>query len=134
MPEEKVQYFIEIEAPEDGCEATDLKAATLNSSRSNRKGKLKISTGTGYVVDPGLLNIYPNPSDGIFTISMELERMDNVELNVFDITGKIIIRKQFDNVPFRLDSQIDLTGYEDGIYQVHLKTGNILLQRILIKD
>jgi hypothetical protein len=134
VPEEQVQYFIEIEPPGGSCEVSDRKAATLNSSRSNRKGKLKISTWTGSVVDLGRLDIYPNPSSGLYTLNLELANMSGAEMKVFDASGKLILHKKFSNLPQRLDSQIDLRGYEDGIYQVLLKAGNVLHQRTLIKN
>ncbi len=134
VTDEGVYYFIEIMAPEPGCTATDFKAATLNSSRSNRKGKLKISSGIESIIDLSKLNIYPNPSSGIINVSMELKGMDNVTLTVFDVNGKRIMQKKYDNVPYYLETQVDLSGYGDGIYHVQLKTSNALLHRILIKE
>ncbi len=126
-----VLYYIQVDAP-GTCDA-DLKAATYNSSRSNRKSKQQ-GTGIESLIDLSRLNIYPNPSSGIFNLSMELEGMESIEMRVFDIAGKMIIARKFENVPFSLETQIDLSGYSDGIYQVQLRTGRLLLHRIIIKD
>ena len=126
-----VTYYVQIVAP--GVCDTDLKAATYNSSRSNRKSRLQ-GTGIESLIDLSKLNIYPNPSSGIFNLNMELEGIESIEMKVFDIAGRMMISREFENVPFSLETQINLNNYRDGIYQVQLRTGSILLHRVIIKE
>jgi len=133
-PKQYLTYFIEVEHPAGGCTSDDKKASTFNSSKSNRKNRLK-SGSTGIVDLMGLnnLRLYPNPGQGMYNLSVDLDNLDNVSIKVFDITGKIVMNGEFENVPYRLDTQIDLTAHPDGIYQVHLKTNKAYYHRILIK-
>lgn len=62
------------------------------------------------------LIIYPNPSNGIFTIEREFSEMDNYQIT--DITGKIIANGELNDT----QSQIDLSAAQTGVY--FLKTGN----------
>ncbi|MFC2099101.1 T9SS type A sorting domain-containing protein, partial [Bacteroidota bacterium] len=134
VTEDGVYYFIEIAAPNDGCTATENKASTLNSSRSNRKSKLKSGeTGIGSIIDLDKLNIYPNPSNGIFNIHMELESMDNIDIKVFDINGRLMIQKKIEHMPTQVDTQLNLSGFKDGVYHILIKTNNTLLHRMVVK-
>lgn len=53
------------------------------------------------------LLIYPNPSNGIFTI----KSTENIEVSVFDMLGKLIMTRKLG-----LESSIDLSQYRDGVY------------------
>ena len=71
----------------------------------------------------------PNPTNGIFEIS--LSGYTNIEqLNVYDISGKIIIS----STPFSSRTSIDLSGFEAGIYVVKVRTSKglntIFVERI----
>ena len=80
------------------------------------------------------IRIYPNPGTGVFNLSMDLANMDNVSIKIFDVSGKLVMTREYENIPYRLDTQFDLTGFADGIYQIHVRTSNTLLHRILIKE
>jgi hypothetical protein len=60
-------------------------------------------------------SIYPNPSTGIVNIITRTSAM--VTLEVYDITGKMIISKDFTK-----DYQLDLSGAYSGLYFILLKT------------
>ena len=87
-PDADLWYYIEAEHP-TGC--TPLKAATLNSSRSNRINKLKEAPeAVRSFVDAYNLVVYPNPSEGKFRILMETGHPENIDIRVFDLIGKLV--------------------------------------------
>ena len=65
---------------------------------------------------------------------MDTDQADQVSIKVFDLSGKIIMNRLIDNPPDKLEEQIDLRDFADGIYQIHLKSHNTLIYRILIKQ
>ncbi|MFC2116878.1 T9SS type A sorting domain-containing protein [Bacteroidota bacterium] len=133
-PVEDLTYFIEVDKP-GGCTTSDRKASSLNSSRSNRKTKLQSGVeGIEDLMKIGSFSVYPNPGTGVFNLRMDLDEIDNVSIKVFDISGKLVMTRQYERVPHRLETQLDLTGFSDGIYQIHVKTRNAFLHRILIKE
>lgn len=133
-PKEDLTYFIEVDHP-TGCTSDDKKASTLNSSKSNRQNRLKEEeTGILDLASIAGFSIYPNPGPGLYNLNMDLDIIDNVSVKVFDVSGKLIMTRQYLNVPFSLSEQIDLTGYSDGIYQIHVRTSKALFHRILIKE
>jgi len=134
-PIEDPWYFVEIEAPSGGCTTTDKKAATYNYSRSNRKTKFK-SEGTfmDNLMNISNFSIYPNPGTGVFNMSMDLNNLDNISVKIFDMSGKLVLTWEEKNVPYHIDTQFDLSGLADGLYQFHVRTSNAMLHRILIKE
>lgn len=133
-PMEDLTYFIEIEHP-DSCTATDKKASTHNSSRSNRITRLKPKvTGIRELLSNASLQIYPNPGPGIFKLNMDVESMDDVFVKVYDISGKLLMAREYENIPSRFETELDLTGFSSGLYHLHVKTSSALLHGILIKE
>ena len=63
-------------------------------------------------------NLYPNPTNGIFVI--ELEENSKYEVTVIDILGKTVYTSSIND----MNTTIDLSGFEKGVYTVELKDEN----------
>jgi len=130
---ENLIYYIQTEHP-DGCTATDLKAETLNSVRSNRQSKLKITGFSANYFSNFNLTIWPNPSSGIYNLSLENINSEKIMLKVYDISGNIVYINEYKNPGDTFETILDLSHFAAGIYNVHLKTENTIFHRVLIKD
>lgn len=64
-----------------------------------------------------VLNIYPNPSSGIFKFDTDIE---NANIEVFSLTG-ILLKRQ--NINYS-NKTIDLTSFKNGIYTVNMKSSS----------
>jgi hypothetical protein len=74
------------------------------------------------------VTVYPNPSNGIFTI--EMPNMNTAKVMVMDITGKVV----FDNTVISND-QIKLQNVEQGMYFIRIAdptSGNIVVKKLLV--
>ncbi len=135
-PNESLTYFIEVLHP-GGCTSSEKKPATLNSARSNRRSSKK-SVTPGSVVEELFsdyqFGIYPNPSFGRFNIELEHDNLDKATVKIFDVSGKILEKIEYKDIHGRLDTQLDLSGYTDGMYQVQITTEHLILHRILVKE
>ena len=65
------------------------------------------------------INIYPNPSNGIFNITGEFNSSSNIIITVSDITGKVVLNKELNNVSI-LNQEIDLKNNNKGIYFIKI--------------
>ena len=70
---------------------------------------------------------YPNPTKGIFTIALG-SLNDNTSITVYDMLGKVIITKG----SITTTTQINLSGYEKGIYFVNIQSDNETIVRKVI--
>lgn len=66
--------------------------------------------------------IYPNPTDGIFTVSYTIQGNEAVNLKIIDITGQVVYFNKNLNAPIGQRNQIDIVGLRKGIYIVRLET------------
>jgi len=69
-----------------------------------------------------LLNIFPNPNNGTFTLnSILVKPSDNISINIYDMVGKLIYSKHIDTKTEVLHEDINIVGYAAGTYLVNVK-------------
>lgn len=75
------------------------------------------------------LQIYPNPSTGIFTVRLRQNfTSNNSSLAIFDINGKLVRQEKFNGL-----NQIDLNQERDGIYFIHVNIDyQVYTEKILL--
>ncbi len=69
------------------------------------------------------VNIYPNPSNSIFNISIELDKSNDLNIRVYDVIGQLVSDKKINNT-MGGNYSIDLSSETSGIYFVEIKTNN----------
>jgi len=83
-----------------------------------------------YLEQTAPLLIYPNPSEGRFTIDMKMNTPLKTEIEIYNINGK----KVYSAYTVDASSDIDLTGFSRGLYFVKMsnerwvKTGKVMIQ------
>ena len=76
--------------------------------------------------------VYPNPSNGMITVTLNEVVNDNVSIYLFDVTGKIV--KQFTKSAADKTINLDFTDVEMGTYILNIESDNQILNKtILIK-
>ena len=67
------------------------------------------------------LSIYPNPSEGLFTLNINTPQLENFNLTVRDVQGKTVYTKNV-NVNGEYRDDLDFTGFAKGIYYLQIQT------------
>jgi hypothetical protein len=122
-----------------GATASSLTSNTYTVTATDANG----CTGTGTVTINttginsigGLSNfsVFPNPSNGVFTTTLNLESASDVTISVVDMTGSKVYETT-DNAVKTLSKQMDLSSIAPGIYIMNVKTANgSVNQRLVIK-
>jgi len=75
-----------------------------------------------YVFDD--FTVFPNPSDGRFSVKFRSEETSDVEILVYDLLGRKIVKKNYKNLSNKFDERIDLQDVAGGIYILSVKRGN----------
>jgi hypothetical protein len=68
------------------------------------------------------LNIYPNPSTGIFTLSCNSKKQGALIITVYDILGKVILEKNAGDANGTIETSLDLSSQPEGEYLIRIKT------------
>lgn len=77
-------------------------------------------------------NIYPNPSKGVFYLTIDTEFTGNdISIEIADVSGKTVRTSKLKTQDAR---QVDLTGLNDGLYFVKLAVGNKITVRKVVID
>ena len=82
-------------------------------------------------VFPAEVQVYPNPSNGVFYVEIQETDLMQVELKVVNLIGKTVKQEP---VEANQRVRIDLHDQPKGVYFVHLKAGNdTYMKRIVIQ-
>jgi hypothetical protein len=69
-----------------------------------------------------LFSAYPNPSHGVYQIVFENIDMSDLEIEVYDLTGRLVLNQ---NVNYKNNLTIDLSKEATGMYLLKVKTNQV---------
>lgn len=82
------------------------------------------------------ITIYPNPSNGVFTVSLANMKAKRADLRIMNVIGNEIYHEVITRENAQLTTTIDLSRYSKakGLYYVKLETDNFsVVRRVIIK-
>lgn len=82
-----------------------------------------ITTGVDDISPSSAFEVYPNPSNGIFTIDLPNGEHQTVEVRIVDMLGKVVW-SNFRNEDATGRIIVDLSNEADGVYFAHLIAGS----------
>jgi hypothetical protein len=95
--------------------------------------KAKPQTGSQ---DDQEISIYPNPSNGVFTISLSKLEAKTADLRILNVIGNEIYHETLTNTDAHFSTTVDLNklSVAKGLYYVKLETDNFsAVKRVVIK-
>ena len=93
-----------------------------NTCDAGAKGKLSVSAGCNASAQPGMQNItaYPNPASGLTNVLFTLSKESKCVLELYDMNGRKMMRKELTAPAGRNKIMIDMSKYATGLYTVRL--------------
>lgn len=80
------------------------------------------------------INIYPNPTTGVFNIAITEAKFSEMTINVIDIQGKVVYSSVDKNVSSNYNKQINLEGLSKGLYYIKLNSDKgVKVQKLIIQ-
>jgi len=103
-------------------------AVTLNGCTDTSYCHLTALSGIASFVNGNSINVYPNPTSGMFNI--EVNNAEKQTMQVFDVTGKLVLTQ----VIQRGKTFVDASSLPNGVYNINItsNSGNIINQRLVI--
>lgn len=83
------------------------------------------------ITEPHAFKVYPNPSDGILTVDLDINQFKGspIRVKIYDLVGSLLFKKVEKNKLFT----IDLTNYPAGIYIINISGNGYSLSKNVIK-
>jgi hypothetical protein len=132
LPSDTVSYIIEIAHP-NGCSSSGKNpnpmATNLNSSRSNVYKVNGNMTGICNHSNELFVVVYPNPSKGVFTITMN-DLSANGTIQIFNMLGEEV--KRIDVKPTQKSMTVDMRGFAKGVYHLQMKDSDKIVNKKFI--
>lgn len=80
------------------------------------------------------VTIYPNPSTGVFTVSLANVEARKVELRIMNVIGNEIFHETLTDNDGTFKKTVDLKSYAKGLYYVKLEAdGFSTVRRVVVK-
>ncbi|MFA6524108.1 MAG: T9SS type A sorting domain-containing protein [Candidatus Paceibacterota bacterium] len=76
-----------------------------------------------------ILNIYPNPSSGVFTIALNSNMKKDVQINIYNMLGEIVYKEQLHNFN---KIELNLSDFNQGVYILILKGEDEILNKKIV--
>lgn len=81
------------------------------------------------------LRIFPNPTDGVFSMYFNLESSQEVQVELMDVAGKVLERRNLGEQNGDVEVPFNLKSYAKGVYLVKLTLGEVTLtNRVVLSE
>jgi len=91
-------------------------------------------TGISEVVDGMFIEIFPNPTDGIFTIRVKSENSEQVNLKIINNLGIEVYTENNISLNNTYETEINLSEFSEGLYYINLYSNEVnYLKKIIIQ-
>jgi len=80
------------------------------------------------------IQLIPNPTTGKFTVNLETNSLDDVQITITDLMGRVVFKNTFASQPGHFSQEVDLTNVQKGIYLVEITSGKSRANSKLIKQ
>ncbi len=87
-----------------------------------------VGVNEGAQIFKGLV-IAPNPAKDVVQFSFELDSKESVSLEIYSLQGNLVYQESFVAGSMKVIHDIDISGYDSGIYSVQLSSGNDILRK-----
>ncbi|MEZ4979525.1 MAG: PKD domain-containing protein [Chitinophagales bacterium] len=90
-------------------------------------------TSINELINTSSLNLYPNPNSGQFTLSFELKEVSDINVEVFDISGRLVLSNSYAASSTFFSENLSLPyNSPAGFYVLRLRVANELVQKHFI--
>ena len=127
-------YYVQVYGYSSAFNANSCYSLRVNTSSSSFRTIEGAETESIDVQAIDEVTLFPNPSNGNFTVSVLSDNEADVTIAVYDITSKAILRETFNSTKGENSFNLDLQGRAKGIYFVEVKHGETKTIKKLIVE
>ena len=76
-------------------------------------------------------SVYPNPVNDNLTVSIDKSSIQNIDVSIFDLTGRLV--NSFQLLSIKGSVNINTTSWDNGIYSIKVQIGDKFLNKKIVK-
>ena len=114
--------FFSVDEDITGAFAGGYMVTVTDSNDCETTYEVEIALGVADLSIAERVAVYPNPSTGLFQVSLEGLRGERLAIEVTDMQGRAVYSEAFGNRVGDFQFMMDLSGIANGFYQFHLST------------
>jgi hypothetical protein len=108
-----------------------LRATKVEGGKKKLKSKGTKEAKTGKDLQ---VTLYPNPSSGRFTVSLQIDKKSETKLRVVDSTGKTVLEEDAGLQKGLFTRELDLSKFGRGVYILQILSGkNVRSERVVVQ-
>ena len=77
--------------------------------------------------------LFPNPAIDDLNISLSNLNLGSYTMTIIDLTGNVVLEKEYKAISSELDEKIDVSNLSNGLYFVNISNGSDLKQTKFVK-
>ena len=81
------------------------------------------------ILEDTAISLFPNPTESILHFSMETDGVQKVQIQLFDILGRVVLQNEFQSDQTGINEQLDLTTLQVGTYIFEASTSESSVYR-----
>jgi len=78
------------------------------------------------------VEIYPNPTTNVINLKFTEVMVDDIEIMIFDVLGKLVYSELYNKMYFEKNKSIDISGLKQGNYIIKINSGKNSVNKKLI--
>jgi hypothetical protein len=78
------------------------------------------------------LEVYPNPSNGVFNVSFVSEDVQNLEIRVLNMVGELVYTEGLEQFVGEYTKSINMSKYTKGVYFLEITTNNGVVNKKIV--
>jgi hypothetical protein len=126
---EEIRYIVRVRAPEN-CGPTPFYEYTYSNFTRNL-GTREVGVAPPLRVES--YGLYPNPNNGSFHLTMDVEGQGELMLTITDMQGRMVWHSQRDAAAGRFDIDVALEDISTGMYQLRIESsGGVIIDKIQV--
>ncbi len=90
-------------------------------------------TGVNEIFANNQLDVYPNPNEGLFTVSFNTSTLDNYVVKVVNAIGQTVYEQKLENFSGKYSKNIDITTFRKGVYMLSVSNSkNETIKKVIV--
>ncbi len=104
------------------------------SERASVAVEVKVCSAIGDISSLNSFNVYPNPANTEFNISLNTTPVEELIITVTNVTGQQIFNKTISNATGEINVPVNISGNASGVYMVKVVSeGNAVSKNIIVE-